>query len=276
MDYRILIFFVLLHCSINALPYGEEFHESGDFTDNLEDAIQKILQDEQQEEKALEPEKRIIIIDNPKPEDKDNPKPEDNDNPKPGDKNKPKPEDKDGPKPAGYAVTEFIIDIPDDRPKGPIFTNFSIAKPLNIASNQIPSSEKDKNTDNSGNDKERETEETDEEEGTGKKNYISILHVKAEYDKNDKTNKDRIETSDFDFGNVPHVSGIKEYFKGIKQGIVNGFHSIVHKKRDNEENHSQDVNTGPFSFFNKIQKKGSDFAHKIHTSIFGDQKEDSF
>nr|XP_034827892.1 protein TonB-like [Maniola hyperantus] len=236
MDYRILIFFVLLHCSINALPYGEEFHESGDFTDNLEDAIQKILQDEQQEEKALEPEKRIIIIDNPKPEDKDNPKPEDNDNPKPGDKNKPKPEDKDGPKPAGYAVTEFIIDIPDDRPKGPIFTNFSIAKPLNIASNQIPSSEKDKNTDNSGNDKERETEETDEEEGTG----------------------------------------IKEYFKGIKQGIVNGFHSIVHKKRDNEENHSQDVNTGPFSFFNKIQKKGSDFAHKIHTSIFGDQKEDSF
>ncbi|XP_045770438.1 immunoglobulin G-binding protein A-like [Maniola jurtina] len=270
MDYRILVFFVFLHCSINALPYEEDSRESGDLTVNLGNIIQKLLQDKQPVEKPLELGKRIII-DNPKPEDKDSPKPEDKnspkpedkdnpkpedkdnlkpedkdvpkledkDNPKPEDKDNPKPEDKDIPKPAGYAVTELVIDIPDDTPKGPIVTNFSIAKPLNIASNPIPSLDKDKNTNNSGNDldKGKETEETDEkEEGTG----------------------------------------IKEYFNGIKQGIVNGFNSIVLKRRNSEENHTDDFNTGPFNFFNKIHKKSSDFAQKIHNSIFGGQKEDNF
>ncbi|CAH2237175.1 uncharacterized protein LOC120627874 [Pararge aegeria] len=320
MDCRTLVYFVLLHCSINALPYERDSHESGKFTvhfgdddkhlalddqaqhntfeldKHIEDEDKEIfLNEEQNQESSLETnienedtetllddQEKVKTIDferNTKDEDEEihfdfdhakdtekivsdqqqkqksldfekNTEDEDNDTflDKQFKKEALEYEKKvvtDKAKPANYAVTELVIDVPDDRTKGPIIANYSISKPINIASTTVSTAgfDKDKNS------------------NEGNQNTAS-----SGSDGNKVVDPDENEDS----------TGIKEYFNGIKQGIVNGFNSIIHKNSNTEESHTHDGETEPFSFFNKIQRKGSDFAQKIHNHIFGDHKQDHF
>lgn len=317
------MFQVLLHCLINALPYEKDSQEDSKFEEVFGDEDHSILLDEQQqktldlnknfnfediEEKFLdEKQNHELAIDLVKkiedeiqeevPDDQPDQKILGFDEKINFDEGKILVDDQqkqqsldlgnkvvtDKPKPAKYEVTEFVIDVPDDRTRGPIITNFSIPRPLNIIPSSTPTggSNEDKSSNEEGNantstskNNSNKVGETDEEKGSGKKSCISILHVKAEIDdKTDKTNKDKINSGDYNFVIVPHVSGIKEYFKGIKKGIVNGFNSIILRQKNNEDDNNNDSETGPFNFFNKISKKSSDFATKIHNRIFGDQEE---
>ncbi|XP_047538574.1 uncharacterized protein LOC125072106 [Vanessa atalanta] len=146
-----------------------------------------------------------------------------------------------------YEVTEIVIDIPDNRTKGPIVTNYSIARPLNLAPTNITLTifEKENNTvDNNNNNK-----------ITANKN-----------DKDDKI------TDPYD--NLPFMPMIKEYFLGIKKGIVDGFNSIVHvNEKSNDVDHVRSYE-GPLSFLSKLHKQSSDSAHKFHSTLFGPKFDD--
>ncbi|XP_045503464.1 uncharacterized protein LOC123700326 [Colias croceus] len=103
-----------------------------------------------------------------------------------------------------YDVTEIVVDVPNNATLGPIVVNYTIAKPLNLAKTTVT------------NTTESVTKATDIENKT-KKNYISIFHIKAEFDK------------DKDNSNVTNTSGFKEYVIGLKKGIVDGFNSFFAK-----------------------------------------------
>ncbi|CAH0713402.1 unnamed protein product, partial [Brenthis ino] len=159
---------------------------------------------------------------------------------------------------SSYEVTEIVNDIANDRNIGPIHTNFTIQKPLNIASTiKVPVTEND--------------QVTDEEEE--KKNCITILRVKAEYDNRKDINS--INEEDLVFNKVPHISGIKDYLYGIKKGIVSGFNSIIHRSKS-KESVDDDEDTGPLSIFDKLHKKSTDVAHKVSSVIFGEKFDDVF
>ncbi|XP_023942012.2 FK506-binding protein 5-like isoform X1 [Bicyclus anynana] len=286
MDYTTFVYFVLLHCSINALPYETDSHESGEITVSFDDDDKHdIFLDEQEQktiidnlEKILKEEEIEKLLGEQQKEEKQGKESElESEQQKEGkeyDLERKVITDK--PRPAKYEVTENVIDVPDDRTRGPIVTNYSITRPLNTPAAPTSTtevSENDKN--NNEGDKRPASGGSDVnkvEEGSGKKNYISILHVKAEIDNTDKHNNDKIESSNSDFGS-PHVSGIKEYFNGIKKGIVNGFNSIINLQHRTEATHAPEEPTGPFGFLNKITRKSSQFAQSIHNHIFGDQED---
>nr|XP_026501407.1 uncharacterized protein LOC113404666 [Vanessa tameamea] len=148
-----------------------------------------------------------------------------------------------------YEVTEIVIDIPDNRTKGPIITNYSIARPLNLAPTNITLTtfEKENNTIESNN------------------------NNKITANKNDKDDKI---TDPYD--NLPFVPKIKEYFLSIKKGIVDGFNSIVRvNEKSNNVDHVRSY-AGPLSFLSKLHKQSSDSAHKFHSTLFGPKFDDIF
>ncbi|XP_046964412.1 uncharacterized protein LOC124533252 [Vanessa cardui] len=146
-----------------------------------------------------------------------------------------------------YEVTEIVIDIPDNRTTGPIITNFSIPRPLNLAPTTAPTIQKENNTAQSNNN-----------------NMITA-------NKNDKDDK----TTD-PYDNLSFVPMIKEYLLGIKKGIVDGFNSIVHvNEKSNDVDHVRSY-VGPLSFLSKLHKHSSDSVHKFHSTLFGQKFDDIF
>ncbi|CAK1552408.1 unnamed protein product [Leptosia nina] len=136
-----------------------------------------------------------------------------------------------------YEVTEIIEDLPNTETLGPIVTNYTIAKPINLAT--APSTQAN----------------TTAVESETKKNYLSIFHVKVEYDK-EKENK------------APQFFGIKEYIDGLKKGVVSGFNSIIDKFRFKSMTAMPNVVNGNALFINRL-KKVSDFKSREHKRFFG-------
>ncbi|CAG4931506.1 unnamed protein product [Colias eurytheme] len=104
-----------------------------------------------------------------------------------------------------YDVTEIVVDVPNNATLGPIVVNYTIAKPLNLAKTTVTNST------------ESVTKPTDTIENRTIKNYISIFHIKAEFDKDNNNS------------NVTNTSGFKDYVIGLKKGIVDGFNSFFAK-----------------------------------------------
>ncbi|XP_032527022.2 uncharacterized protein LOC116777523 isoform X1 [Danaus plexippus] len=154
---------------------------------------------------------------------------------------------------SNYEVTEIVVDIPDNRTVGPIITNYTIPRPLNT----VPIVTETENVINNG-ETERVTISTDHEK-EGKKNYVSIFHVKAEFE--DKTEQT---TQVVDNHHVSHVSGFKNYLHTIKQGIIDGVKSIIGRHKVN-----YDDSDGPLGFINKLHKKSTVAAHQFHDVVFG-------
>ncbi|XP_023942013.2 uncharacterized protein LOC112048627 isoform X2 [Bicyclus anynana] len=247
MDYTTFVYFVLLHCSINALPYETDSHESGEITVSFDDDDKHdIFLDEQEQktiidnlEKILKEEEIEKLLGEQQKEEKQGKESElESEQQKEGkeyDLERKVITDK--PRPAKYEVTENVIDVPDDRTRGPIVTNYSITRPLNTPAAPTSTTEVSEN------------------------------------DKNNNEGDKRPASGGSDVNKVEEGSGIKEYFNGIKKGIVNGFNSIINLQHRTEATHAPEEPTGPFGFLNKITRKSSQFAQSIHNHIFGDQED---
>ncbi|CAF4804219.1 unnamed protein product [Pieris macdunnoughi] len=135
---------------------------------------------------------------------------------------------------AKYEVTEIIEELPNTVTLGPIITNYTISKPLNLATTKATNTTVENET---------------------KKNYLSILHVKVEYDKDNLNDKN------------PNVFSIKDYINGLKKGLVSGFNSIINKFRKKNVNDELPNVTGSVIFINKL-RKSTDVNSREHKSCF--------
>ncbi|CAK1590045.1 unnamed protein product [Parnassius mnemosyne] len=145
-------------------------------------------------------------------------------------------------KPATYEVTEIVVDIPNTSTKiGPVISNYTTPRPLNNASvsdNNVPNttgtpaSFNNNNKPNNGFIEEATFNNDNESVAKAKKNYFSILHIKAEYD-----NTPNIPLNSGFYNNVYHKPGFKDYILNIKKGIVNGFHRLFNRKHGHDETH---------------------------------------
>ncbi|XP_050353698.1 uncharacterized protein LOC126775677 [Nymphalis io] len=152
-----------------------------------------------------------------------------------------------------YEVTEIVIDIPDNRTRGPIIANYSIARPLNLApttTTTLATFEKENSTIENNN------------------------NNKVTTNKNDNDVKITVDP----YNNIPFVPIIKEYWLGIKKGIVDGFNSIINVNEKSNTNNGDNFHSypGPFSFISKLQKQSTDAAHKFHSTLFGQKFDDVF
>lgn len=164
------------------------------------------------------------------------------------------------PKTATYEVTEDVDDIPNPSTKfGPIFTNFSTPRPLNNASLNVqrPTEKPDSNTESN--------DFNNPNEGKGKKNSYSILHVKAEYDDPPNT--------PLNWGDSHvHKLGIKDYIYGISKGIYNKITKLFNKHDCNDDKHV--FRTDDFEESHKFRSEntktenGQNFVHEVHGDTY--------
>lgn len=99
-----------------------------------------------------------------------------------------------------------------------------------------------------------------------KKNYISIFHVKAEFDNNNKQENSPIQN--IHIHKYPHFIGFRDYIHGLKKGIESGLNNYMDKDKYFNMNVPNGM-AGPVMFFHKFHNKGSDLATNVHRAIFG-------
>ncbi|KAJ2937931.1 hypothetical protein O0L34_g14205 [Tuta absoluta] len=170
---------------------------------------------------------------------------------------------------AKYEVTELVDDIPNNTTvSGPVFANFTVAIPLNNVTIANISSI-DNMIDN--NDKKILA--------SAKRNYISIFHIKAEYD----NNKPEITVIQNNKPSFPGLQGFRDYLKGVRQGIINGIQSFVNNNNYSNNNGEVPVNNvngnnnqapdvhnivnAPVVFWNKLQGRTSDFTGRRNVIV---------
>ncbi|XP_038214830.1 uncharacterized protein LOC119834511 [Zerene cesonia] len=130
---------------------------------------------------------------------------------------------------SNYEVTEIVIDVPNNATLGPIIANYTIARPLNLAATPVPATQTTESV----------TKTTTNVENKTQKSYISIFHIKAEFDKNGRENNKV---------NVTDTSGFKDYIIGLRKGIVDGFNSFFAR---------------PILFLKNLRHKGYDISNRL-------------
>lgn len=163
-----------------------------------------------------------------------------------------------------YEVTEIIDDLPNtENVLSPIVTNFTLTKPLNHSTNTSifnNTDAVDHSSINFANNKETIN--------NLKKNYISIFHVKAEFD--DNNNKQGpAPVQNIHIHKYPHFIGFRDYIHGVRKGIESGLNHFIHKDKYIINTNEPNEMAGSVLFFNKLHNKASDVATNVHRAIFG-------
>lgn len=127
---------------------------------------------------------------------------------------------------SSYAVTENIIDIPDNRTLPPILTNFTFARPLNFGNNTLLTNN------NAANNSEEKGDENNNNhvDGKLKTNSFSILHIKGEFE----SHKPETEHKHRNVLTKLFVN-LKEHVNSWKRGVVDGLHSFFHGHDDEDD-----------------------------------------
>lgn len=162
---------------------------------------------------------------------------------------------------ARYEVTENIVDVPDTSSvPGPALANFTLKPPLNIG--QPNKTNTASSTDNN-------------DRGNLKKNYISILHINAEYD-HPQTNTPQ--NTDEHTPNIPFFPGIRHFIRGLRKGIAQSIHGLVNRDHNdfNQEENRPNLVPAPLVFINKFHRKSPSANSREHKVIFGQSSEEDY
>lgn len=103
-----------------------------------------------------------------------------------------------------------------------------------------------------------------------KKNYISVFHVKAEFDNNNKQENSPIQN--IHIYKYPHFIAFRDYIHGLRKGIESGLNNYMDVPKTQTNYFNMNVPNGmalPVMFFHKFHNKGSDLATNVHRAIFG-------
>lgn len=158
-----------------------------------------------------------------------------------------------------YEITENIRDTANNITKLPIDINFMLAVPLNNVSNIF--------SNNNTIDITNTTYTKEELSENPRTKYISILHIKADFD--DHNRLQFLKPIADAVNPIKIVNNLQEYINGVKVGINSGINGVGAGNTGDKIVYIPNVIAGPVVFLNKLQRRTIGFAERFRDAFFG-------